>query len=152
MKQTYKKYLNRGVATLPTVILFGILILAVGLSILSLGLSEGFMSLNSSQSSTALFYADAGAKDALLRIARNKNYTCTATDCYSLDMTTNGCSTGNGCAKVSVSAGTGVSGNPKIITSKGQVKSDIRILQASVLLDASLNGQISSVLWGELTN
>ncbi|HEX8993686.1 MAG TPA: hypothetical protein VF803_00345, partial [Candidatus Paceibacterota bacterium] len=122
----------RGIATLPTIILLAVVILAIGIGTLSLGLSEGIISAGSLNSSKALSYADAGAKDALLRLARNKGYACTATNCYSLDMVQNGCTTGLGCAMVSVSANTGASGDPKIITSQGKAGSSVRTLQASV--------------------
>ncbi|HEX8994343.1 MAG TPA: hypothetical protein VF803_03765, partial [Candidatus Paceibacterota bacterium] len=60
--------------------------------------------------------------------------------------------TGAGCAMVSVSANTGASGDPKIVTSQGRAGSSVRTLVASVVYDASGNGQISSVAWSELTN
>lgn len=145
---------NRGVATLPTIMLMGVLILAVGIGILSLAFSENLMSASQANSSSALFYADAGARDALIRIARNKNYNCTAPDCYTIDIATNGCSTGNGCAKVSVGSGTGATGDPKIITSKGLMGGNTRTLQVSVYFDSALYGQISTTTtaWQEITN
>ena len=149
---------NKGVATLPTVMILGIMALAVAVGITAVAFTESFISLGSSQSSKALFYAEAGARDALLKIARNKNYSCATTDCYSLDFSTNGCSTLNDCAKVSVSTDAGTTANPKIITSKGIMKSSTRTIQVSVLLDAGTSvatdqyGAITSATWSEIKN
>lgn len=148
----FKRTSQSGVATLPTIILLSILILAVGISITALSLSENFITLGQKQTTEALTYAEVGARDALIRLARNKNYTCVTTDCYTVDTVTNGCSTTNGCARVTVSAGVGSSGDPKIITSKGVVKNISRRLQVSVVFDASLNGQISNTTWTELSD
>lgn len=147
-----------GIATLPTVMVLGIMALAVAVGITAIAFSESFISQGSSHSSRSLFYAEAGARDALIKIARNRGYTCTPTDCYSIDFTTNGCSLGNDCAKVSVSAGTGETGNPKTITSKGSMKASSRTLQVSVILDSGTSvaadqlGVITGATWSEATN
>lgn len=141
----------RGIATLPTVMILGVLSLAVAVGITTVALTESFISQGSAQSSRALFYAESGARDALIRIARNKNYTCATTDCYSIDFSTNGCSTGNDCAKVSVSAGTGTSLDPKIIIAKGVMKASMRTMEVSVVFDVGGNGEIASATWSEVT-
>lgn len=145
---------NRGVATLPTVIIIGMMALAVVVSITAVTFNELLISQGSSQSSSALFYAEGGVRDALTRIARNKNYTCNTTDCYSVDFITNGCTNGTDCAKISVSTGTGTNANPKIITSKGIMRASIRTMQVSVILDGGTgtDGQITSTIWAEVTN
>ncbi len=148
----------RGVATLPTVMVMGVMALAVAVGLTTVALSELLISQGSGQSARALFYAEAGARDALIKIARDKNYTCSTTDCYSVDFSTNGCSTGNDCAKVSVSAGTGTTASPKVITSRGTMKSSQRRLQVSVILDAGTtdvtlqHGAVTNATWTELTN
>ena len=138
---------SRGVATLPTVMLLGIMALVVAVGITTLSFSELLISQGGSQSSRALFYAEAGARDALIRIARNKNYTCVSEDCYSIDFSTNGCGSLSDCAKVSVSAG-----DHKIITSKGIMKASTRTIQVSVSMDS--NGQIATsttqTVWSEI--
>ncbi len=149
---------QRGVATLPTVLVMGVIALAIAISITAVALTESFISQGSAQSSRALFYAESGARDALVKISRNKSYTCSTADCYSIDFSTSGCSTGNDCAKVAVSAGLGTTADPKIITSKGIMKSSTRTLQVSVVLDAGVtdatlqHGAITSSVWIELTN
>lgn len=153
-KKSHVKSFSRGVATLPTVMILGVLALVVAVSITALSFSELFISQGTAQSSRAHFYAEGGARDALVRIARNKTYSCATTDCYSIDFSANGCSSGNDCAKVSVSTGTGATGNPKIIVSKGIMKSSTRVLQVLVTLDDGVagNGEITSAIWSELTN
>ena len=149
---------NKGMATLPIVIIIGMMALAVVVGITTVALNELNISQGSAQSSSALFYAEGGARDALVRIARNKNYTCATTDCYSVDFVTNGCSNNTDCAKVSVSAGIGTTADPKIIISKGIRKLSNRSVQVSVVLDGGTtttslqNGEITSTIWTELIN
>jgi len=94
-------------------------------------------------------FAEAGARDALVRLARNSKYSCPTTNCYSIDMVSNGCVTGDGCAQVTVGVGTGATNDPKIITSTGSVNNKTRTIQVSVTYDAALSGQISSTVWSE---
>ena len=145
-------------ATLPIVLVIGMISLAIVVSVTSVAFNELLISQGSSQSSNALSYAEGGARDALMRITRNKNYSCTDTDCYILDFLTNGCSTGDACAKISVSSGKGENDDPKIITSKGISKTSSRTMQVSVILDDGTTddslkvGKITSSTWKELVN
>ena len=149
---------NKGIATLPTVIVLGMMVLAVVVSMTSITLSGLMISQSSSQSASALFYSEAGARDALTKIARNKNYTCGISDCYSIDFIPNGCTNNTDCAKVYVSVGTGTTADPKIIISKGIMKTSTRTMQVSVILDNGTidpnlqYGEITSTIWTELTN
>ena len=54
----------RGVATLPTVMLLGVMALVVAVSITTLSFTELFISQGSAQSSRAHFYAEAGGAGA----------------------------------------------------------------------------------------
>lgn len=149
---------TRGIATLPTVIVIALMALAVVVSITAMAFNELLISQAGAQSSGALFYAEVGARDALVRIARNKNYSCTTADCYSVDFIANGCANGTDCAKVTVSAGVGTTADPKIVTSRGIMKSSIRRVQVLVTLDngtsmaSAQNGEITYSSWSELTN
>lgn len=149
---------QNGIATLPTVIVIGLLALAVVVSITSLAFNELLIAQAGAQSSGALFYAESGVRDALTRIGRNKNYACSTADCYSIDFIASGCTNGTDCAKVTVSTGVGSTADPKIITSKGIKGASMRRMQATVILDsgttvaASQSGEITSVSWLELTN
>ncbi len=102
-----KKNTQRGIATMPIVLALGILIVVVALSVTALSSAETFTTHGAYQSEKALLYAETGVRDALVRMARNKNYSCTTTDCYSIDIEPNGCATLRACAKVSVSSGSG---------------------------------------------
>ena len=150
--------IKRGVATLPIMLVVGMISFAIVISITSIAFNELLISQGSSQSSEALSYAEVGARDALIRITRNKNYTCNSTDCYTMDFTTNGCVDNTGCAKISVSSGIGSNDDPKVITSKGVMGLSIRQIQVVVKLDggtsvaSSQNGEITSAVWTELKN
>lgn len=137
---------SRGVATLPTVMVLGVLALVVAVSVTTLSFTELFTSQGSSQSARAHFYAEAGARDALIKIARNNTYICGTADCYTIDFSANGCATGNDCAKVSV-AGTDTL---KTVTSKGIMKASTRTLQVVVTLD--VDGAITGTTWSEVVN
>ena len=143
---------QKGVATLPTIIALAILILAIGVGITALSFSEIFITAGQNNALKALDYAEAGAKDALMRIARNKNYDCVIVNCYSVDFISNGCADSSGCAKVSVSSGDGSLSDPKVITSKGQVNGNIRQIQVDVFYDVLLSGEIATTTWKEITD
>lgn len=141
-----------GLASLPTVMAITILILAIGIGISAVSFSEILITSGHQQSAQAFVYAEVGARDALIKISRNKNFTCASEDCYLLDSVPAGCYSGEGCAKVSVSAGVGSVADPKVITSKGIVNINIRRIQVDVVYDASLNGEIASTTWRELVD
>lgn len=145
-KQNSKYSQKRGVATLPTVMVLGVMALLVAVSVTTLSFTELFISQGSSQSSRAHFYAEAGARDALIKVSRNKTYLCATTDCYQIDFSTQGCTTGNDCAKVQVIG----DDTTKTIISKGIMKSSTRTLQVGVTLDA--DGAITNTSWTEVTN
>ncbi len=146
------KQKNKGAAAMPIVIALGVLIVIVVLGVTAISGADGFMTQAAYQSTRANFFAEAGAREALTRVARDKNYTCSTADCYSLDMATAGCSLGTGCASMSVSAGVGTILDPKIITAKGVSGASIHTLQVNVVFDASGNGEIASTTWQEIGN
>lgn len=143
---------QKGIASLPTIMALTILILAISITVTGVSLTENLMSSGQKNSSQAFMYAEAGARDALMRVTKNKNYSCTSTNCYSLDLVSSGCSSLDGCALVAVSAGVGSAADPKIIISTGRVKNYSRKVQVSVVFDTSLNGEIASATWQEVTN
>ena len=141
---------QNGVATIPTVLAMVVLIVAISAGLAAMSISDILASHGFFQSGKAFFYAEAGARDALMRIARNKNYNCAApsSGCYQIEFLTGGCSNNDGCAKITVSA----AASPKVIVSEGRVKGNIRKVQVNVTFDASANGKIESASWQELTN
>lgn len=138
--------LSRGVATLPTVLLLGAMALVVAVSVTALSFTELFISQGSAQSSRAQFYAESGARDALIRVARNMAYTCPGAACYQIEFSTGGCPY-NDCAQVTV---TDTDATHKTILSKGIMKSSTRTLQVTASLDT--NGQITATAWNEVMN
>jgi len=146
----FRRY-RPGLASLPAIIGMSMLLLAISLAMMSIGFSENMATASAARSLRALGYARAGARDALLRIARNKNYTCATTDCYSFSLVTAGCdvSPPDGCASVTVDAGTGASSTPKTIISKGYAKNTVRTVEVRVYFDELLNGEIATTTWRE---
>lgn len=151
-----KIFKNKGIATLPTIMVIGMMALAVVVSVTAITFNELLISQGSAQSSSALFYAESGARDALMRIARDKNYTCGTVDCYGIDFVESGCVNNTDCSLISVSSGVGTTTDPKIIKSKGVMRASIRIMQVSIILDngtedvSMQNGEITSSNWMEL--
>lgn len=141
---------QRGFAALPVILALTALIMTAGIGIAMTGFTESMISLGSAQSSQALFYAEAGAQDALMRIARKKSYTCDSpsTGCYTIAYVNNGCSANYGCARITVSAAT----SPKVIVSEGRVKDNIRKTQVDVYFDSNQNGEIATTTWQEMVN
>jgi hypothetical protein len=144
--------MNKGFATLPTILAISAMILIVAFGIAVATFTETTSGAADLQSAASLRFAEAGANDALIRIARDKNYQCTLVDCYSLDMAANGCANSSACAKVSVSAGVGTIADPKIITASGIVQNKTRKMQVQVVYDSLGYGRASSTVWQELTN
>ncbi len=143
---------RNGVATLPTIIALGVLVLAIGIGISTASLSELFTSEGQSQSQKALSYAEAGAREAMRRIAVNKTYSCVSQNCYNIPFISNGCSSNDACAYISVSSNSGSSVDPKVVTSTGYAGLYARTLRITLEFDALDNGQISSSTWAEITN
>lgn len=143
----------KGVATLPTVLLLGIIALSVAVSLATVTFSESFISQSATQSSKALYYGEAGARDALIKLARNKDYLCTSTDCYQVAFANSGCgSPVTACAKVQVTATTSSCGTGVNILSKGIVYNSSRSISVNVCFDSSGYGELATTTWAEITN
>jgi Tfp pilus assembly protein PilX len=140
----YKKI--DGVASLPTVVALAGLILVIGLGMAAISFSENIIAASSWNSSKAFSYAESGAYDALEKIVRNKKYS--AVSAYQIEFVSNGCTTNDGCAIITVDTAS----DPKIITSEGHAGNVTRKLQVSVTFDDSSNGQINTASWQELSN
>ena len=142
------KNFSSGVASLPTIGALAILILAVGVGLTALSLTESYVSAGQKQSAEAFFYAEAGARDALQKIARNKNYNCPipSAGCYAIDFISNGCSANLACAKITVSS----EKNPKVIISEGRSKSSIRKIRVEITFDPSDRGEMQDIVWTEI--
>lgn len=129
-----------GIASVATVIVLMILIISAGALIAVLSISDNISASGRNASNQALDFARSGAKDALERIARQRDYVGT----YVLELAPAGCTAPyNGCVNIVVSAGL----SPKTINAEGQVKNLKRKIQVDVNLDA--DGLITSYDWRE---
>jgi len=141
-----KFYNQEGMASLPTVLALLMLMMVLGGLISSIGLSELESSNNLASSAKAKQYAQAGIKDALERIARNKDYLCeSAPGCpggnYQLAFADNGCANNMACATVTVSG----SATLKTIMSIGASSNNRRKINATITLDS--DGLITDTNW-----
>jgi len=130
-----------GIASLPTVMVLSLMIIIIGILITTLSFNENSTAFSWNKSARALLYAEIGAKDALMKLARNKNI-ATSTQ---LNLVAGGCGTPfAGCASTTIATSTGKT----TITSAGQVEEVIRRVVVESLVDA--NGLISTSTWQEL--
>jgi len=145
---------QRGATALLSIVFLALLALGVGIGILGVSSGENFASSNARKSDRALLYAEAGVREALVRITRNKAYSCASpalpAGCFSLEFVPNGCANNKGCVRVTVDAGTGASGDLKTVRAQGRVDDIYRTLQAEVEYDTALRGEISTTTWTEL--
>ncbi len=137
-------------ATLPMIFAFMVLAVTASVVVTGLTMSQNFAIQGNYRSLQARLFAQAGAKDALLRVVRDKNYSCAMSGCYAIDFAPAGCANGNDCAKVSVSAGVGSDSDPKVIVSEGLLDGFVRKIQVDVFYDPQLNGQIARAVWKEI--
>ena len=134
---------RQGVATIPIILALTILVIAIGLAISTVAFNETSITQDFSRSSQALAYAEAGARDALIKVTRDGGYTSAG---YNIDFVTSGCAAPyNGCATVTVASAT----SPKVIESTGKVKNNIRKVRTTVTVDS--NWVITGTVWEEVT-
>ena len=146
MKYIFSK---KGVATIPIILALTILVIAIGLAISTVAFNEAFIAQDFSRSSQALVYAEAGARDALIKITRNGKYNTVISGPYTIDFVENGCTSSyGGCATVEVDSNT----NPKLITSEGRVKNNIRKVRVAVTFDVDGYWVITGATWQEVTD
>ena len=69
-----------GMAALPAILILTLVISVVGLALTGGILREKTMSVSSVESHQSFYLAESGTQDALLRIARNKNFTQGSSD------------------------------------------------------------------------
>ena len=126
-----------GMALLATVVAVLLILVAVGLSMISLGIFEGFMAESQRASDEAYAAAQSGAKDAMMRVARNKNYSSAG---YSLpaSCTLNGAAA---CAYIVVEQNQPSVGKDRI-TAAGTLNNSSRKLEV-ILNVNSTNGKIT---------
>ncbi|MBI4458169.1 hypothetical protein HY633_04355 [Candidatus Uhrbacteria bacterium] len=131
----------KGIAALPTILIISLLVLIAGAGILGTSLVEDAVTSGDKESREAIYAAEAGIHDAIVRLARNKE--CNngvAPSCTSFSLAVGDASTAVTVAGAST---------PKTITSVGTRKNKTRTLQAVVSIDA--NHKVSVTSWSEIT-
>ena len=137
----HSQFYNKGVAALPIISIIAMVILLAAIGAAGSGFIEGLISYGELENKQALFAAEAGAKDAFKRIARDRNCnsggspTC---DNYFL-------STGAATSSITISGD-----NPKTIISSGQIENIIVKIQLVVLFDS--NGKAIQTSWQQITD
>lgn len=128
--------MQKGIIDLSTIIIISLIILAIGLSLLSGGFLQNLIGVTSVKSQEAFYLSDSGTQDALIKVARNKNFTNTG---YSPNITDSG-----------ETLNIVVSGSD---TKTIQSSSDIQNRNRNIQMNISLNsdGQITSYSWQETT-
>ena len=149
MRRILRQRKQRGAISIPLILVLVVIVVFASLELSALVVSQSEISGSQSRSEAAFRAAESGAHDALKRLSRDFTYTCASVDCYSIDTTQNGCSTGDGCAYVQVT-GTGTSVDPKIITSRGISRGAERTIQVTAEFDTALDGKIVSAEWTEV--
>lgn len=66
---------TNGIAALPSILIITLILLAVGLILTTTSVIESAISFAQKRSIESFYLAEAGLKDALMKITRNKNYT-----------------------------------------------------------------------------
>lgn len=70
-----KKYLNEsGVMALSSILALSLILLALGLAMAFSGFIQNNITFNQDKATIAFYAAEAGAKDAMQKVVRNKNY------------------------------------------------------------------------------
>lgn len=140
-----RQFNNRdaGMALLATVLIILLIMIAVGLSMVSTGVINGFTSNDHRESEAAYFAAQAGVKDALMRLARNKNFTNTG---YFLP---GGCTLNNTdvCAKIIVESAQSacsqaIGANQDCVIATGTLNNKTRKIETILNIDAT-SGKIT---------
>jgi len=138
---------RNGIAVLPVMLVVGAIVVEIAIvgGILAFFSSTSNLAIRSSQE--ALFTARAGAEDALIKILRDKDYTCDPSspseDCL-LTMVSGGSQT---TAVTSVVT----SGLQRIITASSTVKNRTKTVQVKVNVN-DITGKIDVVSFEEIIN
>ncbi len=146
----------KGFVSIPLVIGLSILILSLGLVSSLTASNDVTSSFFTSNSSKALFYAETGVRDALVRLTKDKLYNPDPNP-YEINFTTDTsgavgsvCTSLNDpCAIIRVGSGTVVS-TPRVITVTGKYKDAVRKIQYDAVFNA--NTEIVSIKHIEVQN
>lgn len=125
---------QKGIVALPAIITLSIIILTIGLAMSFSSFTQNNISSNKYKSELTYRIAEAGIKDAMVKITRNKNY---ATDFTLL--------INNGAANVSFETSIP---EQTTITSAGTFNDNTKTIEA--VLNITANGKVTINSWIEL--
>src|SRR3989338_7236597 len=91
---------SRGVALLPLVFVFAGLVVTVALAFSAISIAQSIAVESEFGAARALHYAETGLNDALMRLARDREYRCSADDCYTIPFAPDGCTQNIACVVV----------------------------------------------------
>jgi len=129
---------SRGVAALTTILGIGLVVTLMGIALGFLAFFEGAIGFSLSKSQEAYLVAQSGVADALMRLARDKDFSSAG---YTV-------SVGNGSATVVVTRNTPTIGQD-LITATGDVQGRKRKLEVKAAVDGT-SGQITILSWREI--
>lgn len=138
---------TRGVALLPLVFVFAGLVVTVALAFSAISIAQSIAVESEFSGARALHYAEAGLSDALLRLARDRDYRCSTIDCYAIPFSPDGCTEDIACVYVTIEDGIATT-TPRI-TARGVANTNTRILERNAQFDGSQNGAHASTSWCE---
>lgn len=151
---SYTLKADQGISAIVSAIVMLLLIITIGFSIASSGLLEGFISEAQRQSQEAYFAAETGAKDAIMKIARNKNFSSAGYyfPSYPSDCSLNSSSL---CTLVIVekdaasSCSQGISSGQHCIIATGTYDNKARTIEVILNVNPT-NGKITQASWKEI--
>ena len=142
---------SRGIAAITSILIIVILTLLISLAASTSGITEGVVSKYQYQAGQAYAAAESGAQDAMIRIARNKNYSSAG---YYIP---SGCSlnTSSKCVKVivekdvqSVCSQT-ISAGQDCVISTGTLANKSKTVEVILNVNAT-SGKLEIVTWNEI--
>ncbi|MEK7452994.1 MAG: pilus assembly PilX N-terminal domain-containing protein [Patescibacteria group bacterium] len=153
-REKFKDYnlkYNKGIAAISSILVIITLTLFIGLSAATSGITEGILSQSQKESQESYFIAESGVYDAIIRIARNKNYSSGG---YFIPL---GCvlNSSGRCSKVIVEKNAQtlcsqvISFGKSCIISIGTINNKSKTVEVILNVNA-VNGKIDIVSWKEI--
>lgn len=143
---------QRGAASIPLVLGIGVLVFLIAISVTSVETSRVYLTQANTDGAQAMQYAEIGIRDALMQLARNRNFGTSSPVIYAIEMATSGCVTLRACAHVAVDTGAGTVLLPKIVSALGYYRNARKGLEARVVFDTSGWGALGLVGLNETLN
>lgn len=141
MYKKNKKYLGeKGAMALSSILALSLILLALGLAMAFSGFIQNDIAYNQDKAAIAFYLAEAGAKDAMQKVVRNKNFSSTG---YVINLT-------DGSANVVINKDVPLAERTEIL-STGVVGANTKKVRVVLNTDANSdgNGKVSISSWEE---